>query len=342
VQEYVDAIAGELAARATSTPLGALRTVYLGGGTPSKLGPDGIRLLLGTLRSCPLITLEPDVEITIEANPEDVRAEAARGWAEAGVNRLSLGGQSFDDGALAWMHRTHDAAATALAVRTARSAGIRDISLDLIFALPGSLDRDWMADLRQALDLELDHLSLYGLTVEARTPLGRWTARGEVREAPEERYADEFLLAHEMLGAAGFEHYEVSNFAHAGKRSRHNSCYWLRAQYVGIGPSAHSYDGAVRRWNAREYEAWKTRALAGDDPVEGSETLTPDNSLAEEVYLGLRTLEGLSMQPSDGPLVGAWIQAGWASVVGKRVALSAEGWLRLDSLAAALTAARTR
>ena len=342
VQEYVDAVAAELAGRAASTPLGALKTVYLGGGTPSKLGLDGIRSLLGALRSHRRAGLDPDVEVTIEANPEDVTAEAATAWADAGVNRLSLGGQSFDDDSLAWMHRTHNAAATGLAVRTARRAGIRDISLDLIFALPGSLGRDWTADLRLALDLELDHLSLYGLTVEARTPLGRWAARGEVREAPEDRYAEEFLIAHEMLGAAGFEHYEVSNFARPGKRSQHNSCYWRRAQYVGVGPSAHSYDGAVRRWNAREYEAWKTRALAGEDPIEGSERLTSDNTLAEEVYLGLRTKEGLSTHPGDDQTVDAWVEAGWASVVGGRVVLSAEGWLRLDSLAAALTAARTR
>ncbi|HVT39491.1 MAG TPA: radical SAM family heme chaperone HemW [Gemmatimonadaceae bacterium] len=342
VQEYVKAIGGELAARLASARLGPLRTVYLGGGTPSKLGPRGVGGLLGALTLHGRTTWEPDGEITIEANPEDVSAEAASAWADAGVNRLSLGGQSFDNRALAWMHRTHDAAATRLAVRTARRAGIHDISLDLIFALPDRLKRDWRRDLQEALDLELDHLSLYGLTVETRTPLGRWTARGEVREAPEERYAQEYLLAHDMLGAAGFEHYEVSNFARPGKRSRHNSCYWLRAPYVGIGPSAHSYDGRVRRWNAREYAAWKTRALAGDDPVEGSETLTPQNTLAEEVYLGLRTIEGLSLQSRDIETVDRWVRAGWASAAGHHVVLSAEGWLRLDSLASALTAARTR
>jgi oxygen-independent coproporphyrinogen-3 oxidase len=340
-QEYVEAIAAELTARAESAPLGALRTVYLGGGTPSKLGPEGIPRLLEALRSHSAVGFAPDVEITVEANPEDVSDKAVAAWSDAGVNRLSLGAQSFDDGALAWMHRTHDVAAIGVAVRTARGAGLRDISLDLIFALPASLKRDWAEDLRRTLELDVDHLSLYGLTVEDRTPLGRWTARGEVQEAPEGRYAAEFIIADEMLRAAGFEHYEVSNFARAGRRSRHNSCYWSRAEYVGIGPSAHSYDGAVRRWNAREYEAWKARAFAGDDPIEGSETLTCDNMLAEEVYLGLRTIEGLSMRPHDGQTVDRWVQAGWASVVEGRVMLSTEGWLRLDSLAAALTAART-
>ena len=216
-----------------------------------------------------------------------------------------------------------------------------DISLDLIFAVPSELGRDWGADLRQALELEVEHISLYGLTVEPRSPLGRWTARGVVSEAPEERYAEEFLLAHETLGGAGFEHYEVSNFAKDGKRSRHNSSYWRRVPYLGLGPSAHSYDGIARRWNAREYREWHTRAASGHDPLEGSETLSPENELAEQVYLGLRTTDGLSTIGADDATVEAWVRAGWATTTTGHVRLTAEGWLRLDSLAATLTAIRS-
>jgi oxygen-independent coproporphyrinogen-3 oxidase len=185
-------------------------------------------------------------------------------------------------------------------------------------------------------------MSLYGLTVEPHTPLGKWTARGDIRETPEGRYAEEFLAAHEALGAAGFEHYEVSNFARAGKRSRHNSSYWRRVPYLGVGPSAHSFDGATRRWNVREYEHWRAISMSGEDPLEGAEGLTPTNVESEGVYLGLRTSEGLTVRPEERHTAAQWVDAGWGTLNDHQLRLSAEGWLRLDSLAAALTATRSR
>jgi oxygen-independent coproporphyrinogen-3 oxidase len=271
-----------------------------------------------------------------------VTETAAMAWIKAGIRRLSIGAQSFDARTLAWMHRTHNVDSARDAVDVARGAGFDDISLDLIFALPRDLERNWTTDLIKAISLQPDHLSLYGLTVEPGTPLGKWTARGDVVEAPEESYAAEFLLARKTLMSAGFEHYEVSNFARSAKRSRHNSAYWRRVPYLGIGPSAHSFDGASRRWNEREYEAWKMRALKGEDPVAGSEQLTAENEAAEVVYLGLRTVEGLTTVSADHPAVDDWVKKGWASLDRGRMVLLAEGWLRLDSLAAALTAARSR
>lgn len=278
----------------------------------------------------------------MEANPEDVTPEAAAEWSRAGINRLSLGVQSFHPVTLAWMHRTHDVGAAERAMIAARTAGIDNISLDLIFALPTELERSWESDLSKALSLHPDHISLYGLTVEPHTPLGRWHARGEVDEAPEERYAAEFKLAHKVLSTAGFGHYEVSNFARSGKTSRHNSSYWQRAPYIGLGPSAHSFDGTVRRWNEREFEPWRAKAAAGADPIGGSEELTAENVLAEEVYLGLRTNNGLPVGPADSPMTAEWEKNGWAILRKDRVTLTAEGWLRLDSLAAALTSLRSR
>jgi len=342
VEEYVSAVMAELRTRLQTAKLGALSTIYLGGGTPSKLGSDGIARLLDAIRSLDGIDVDSDAEVTIEANPEDVTREGATAWRLAGVNRLSLGTQTFDARALAWMHRTHDAGAAGRAFEGAREGGFTDISMDLIFALPDSLDRSWPNDLSRVVALQPEHLSLYGLTVESGTPLGKWTARGEALEAPEERYASEFLLAHETLASAGYEHYEVSNFARPGRRSRHNGSYWRRVPYVGVGPSAHSFDGSVRRWNQREFEAWRQRAARGEDPMGGAEELTPDNVLAEEMYLGLRTTDGLDLGREDGPTVQAWVASGWATLVRRRVSLTAEGWLRLDSLAAALTAARSR
>jgi oxygen-independent coproporphyrinogen III oxidase len=341
VGEYLDAVAKELATRFAGAELGPLSTIYLGGGTPSKLGPDGVAQLMDRLRATPGLTITAEAEVTLEANPEDVSPETAVEWARAGVNRLSMGAQSFNAVALAWMHRTHDVEAAHWAMVAARTAGINNISVDLIFALPADLERSWDADLSKVLALHPDHISLYGLTVEPHTPLGRWAARGEVSEAPEERYAAEFLQAHKVLSTAGFEHYEVSNFAKSGKMSVHNSSYWRRAPYIGIGPSAHSFDGTTRRWNEREYEPWRAKTMSGADPVGGSEELTAENVRSEEIYLGLRTTNGLPIGEGDTPTITPWEKVGWAMLRNDRVTLSAEGWLRLDGLAAALTAARS-
>ena len=310
-------------------------TVYFGGGTPSRLDPGHLARLLARVRADRPIA--PAAEITLEANPDDVSARAAEGWRAAGVTRVSLGAQSFSPAALGWMHRTHDAGQIGAAVVTLRAAGFRDVSLDLIYALPGALDRDWAADLDRALALEPTHLSLYGLTIEPRTPLGRWTARGESLPAPDERAAAEYLEAHERLVGCGFEHYEVSNAARAGFRARHNSAYWCRAPFIGLGPSAHSCLGATRSWNVREWEDYRRRSEAGAPVVAESETLTAPQIELEDLYLGLRTDLGLADSRVAEPARGAWLSQGWAALRGGRLVLTPEGWLRLDALVASLT-----
>lgn len=339
--EYADALAAELATRFPREGTWEADTIYLGGGTPSRLGGEGVARVLDVLRA--RIDRAADAEVTIEANPEDITASAARDWIRAGVNRLSIGSQSFDDRVLAWMHRTHDAAAIARAVHTARDAGITNISLDLIFALPRELERSWRADLEQALALAPEHLSLYGLTIEPHTPLGRSHGRGDVVESPDERYEEEFLLAHELLTGAGMEHYEVSNFGMPARASRHNSAYWTGAPYAGLGPSAHEFDGVARRWNAAAYAEWQRRVAIGADPIESSEVLSAENREAEAVYLGLRTQRGLSFEPDELPRVERWVEAGWAVVDREgHMRLTPLGWLRLDALAADLTHVRSR
>ena len=339
VDEYVGALETELARRHAAHGDWAIDTLYFGGGTPSRLGGEGVARAIDAVRR--RATLAPGGEVTIEANPEDVSAEAVARWRAAGVNRLSLGSQSLSDTVLRWMHRTHDASAVGRAVATARDGGIDDLSLDLIFALPSALGRDWRADVDGVLALAPDHLSLYGLTVEPATPLGRWRSRGEVEEAPEETYEREFLEAHARLTSAGFEHYEVSNFARPGRRSRHNSSYWTGAAYAGLGPSAHEFDGAARRWNVAPYADWVARLARGDDPVGGSERLDEANRTAEAVYLGLRTDRGLDVALDERERVARWVESGWAVLDGARLRLTPLGWLRLDSLAADLTAVRS-
>jgi oxygen-independent coproporphyrinogen-3 oxidase len=317
-----------------------LETVYLGGGTPSRLGGRGVADVLFSVRDN--ASIAPDAEITIEANPDDVNDVAVAQWTAAGVNRVSLGSQSFDDSVLEWMHRTHDAKQIGRAVKALRRGGIANISLDLIFALPETLKRSWERDLTLALDLEPAHVSLYGLTVEAHTPIARWRDRGAIVEGTEDAYEEEFLLANESMVSAGFDHYEVSNFARPGKASRHNSAYWTGAAYAGVGPSAHSFDGTSRRWNVSAYSEWVRCLAEGKSVIAGEETLTQENRDAEEVYLGLRTRNGLTIEESELDTVARWIEAGWAELDASRLRLTPLGWLRLDGLAADLVARRAR
>ena len=332
---FVDAIQAELVTRSIGASSGPLASVYLGGGTPSKLGASiaDITKLISTIARRPLAELG---EVTVEANPEDVSISNVQAWRHGGVNRVSLGAQSFEPDVLAWMHRTHSSQMIRQAVEILRGEGIGNISLDLIFALPDQLHRDWRRDLEAAIALEPKHLSVYGLTVEPHTPLGRWTDRGGVANAGEERYEAEFLTADRQLAEAGFAHYEVSNYAKRGAESVHNSAYWSGARYLGLGPSAHGFDGECRRWNARDYTRWLELVEAGTDPVEGDETLWPAEVEAERIFLGLRTTAGLAATDREFERAAPWIAEGWARREGDRLILTPRGWLRMDSLAASL------
>ena len=326
-REFVDVVLKE----SEQHDLTDLHTIYFGGGTPSLLPPESIATLV---RSADAWSADPgpaaraqNREITLEANPEDVTPEHARAWREAGVNRISLGSQSFDDRVLQWMHRSHGAARIGAAVHALRGAGIDNISLDLIFALPDELNRDWARDLDMALALRPQHLSLYGLTVEPRTPLDRWISRGATHPPDEDRYAEEYLAAHSRLAADGYEFYEVSNASLPGYRSRHNSAYWSGKPYVGLGPAAHSFDGRTRRWNLRAWEAYRRAIAEGKSAVESEETLTDEQRELEATYLGLRSSEGVAVGTGTVRAV-----PGWLEVRDGRLKCTPEGWLRLDSL----------
>jgi putative oxygen-independent coproporphyrinogen III oxidase len=340
MDEYLGALNTEMSVRHGESDL-ELDSLYFGGGTPSKLGGDGVCRLLEVVQRHSVI--RAGSEVTLEANPEDVSRANVRAWRDAGVNRVSLGVQSFDDAVLSWMHRTHDATAARTAVHALREHGIDNVSIDLIFAIPASVPRSWERDLDAALDLELSHVSVYGLTVESHTPLGRWVARKDVAEAPEESFEAEFLAAHERLTAAGFEHYEVSNYGRPGHHSRHNWAYWDRNPYGGVGPSAHEFDGRERRWNARAYADWVARASRNEDPRDGHECVGRDQETAEEVYLKLRTSAGVQVSAEERDHVRRWIDAGWAELTpDSTLRLTGIGWLRLDSLANDLTLLRSR
>ncbi|MDP3912027.1 MAG: radical SAM family heme chaperone HemW [Gemmatimonadales bacterium] len=335
-REYLDAVLQE-ARRGSNVP-GELETIYFGGGTPSLLPAPAVGRLVQELTHLFRVPHSAfPVEITLEANPEDVTESNARAWSGAGVNRVSLGAQSFDDRVLAWMHRSHAAARIGDAVRTLRTAGIDNISLDLIFGLPGELQRDWARDLDLALALRPTHLSLYGLTVEPRTPLDRWISRGATHAPDEARYADEYLYAHRRLSADGFAFYEVSNASRNGFISRHNSAYWSGRPYTGLGPAAHSFDGRTRRWNLPAWEAYRRALADGRSAVESAETLTGEQRELEGLYLGLRTAEGLPLRRLPASCGNRWVREGWVTVTEDRLRCTPDGWLRLDSLVQELT-----
>ena len=334
--EFVLALRTEITTRiGKGTAPRQIETLYFGGGTPSHLGPAGVSHMLDVMRE--FFSWSPTAEVTLEANPDDVTAASASAWHAAGVTRVSLGAQSFEPRVLEWMHRSHSVQQIDQAVEVIRSTPFRSWSFDLIFALPAGLGRVWSRDLELALGKQPPHLSLYGLTIEAGTPLGKWSERGDVLAADDAAYETEFLSAHSAAAAHGFEHYEVSNFAQPDHRSRHNQSYWSGVPYLGFGPSAHGFDGASRRWNIAAYAAWRGAVLAGQDPIGGFESVGGEAHILEVVYLGLRTTHGLRVGPAELETVVSWIAAGWAILEGDRLVLTPSGWLRLDSLAALLT-----
>lgn len=344
VEAWLDAVSAELALLAETEswewPL-RLRTVYVGGGTPSLLGAGAMEALRRRLE--PYVRLAEDVEWTVEANPESFDEAVARGWREAGVNRLSLGAQTFHEGALRWMGRLHGPEGAVRAVEAARRAGIENVSIDLIFGLPARLGRDWGTDLARVLELDLPHVSLYGLTAEPSTPLGRWVREGREALADEEAYAAEYLLAAERLAAAGYVHYEVSNFARPGRESRHNSAYWTGEAYLGLGPSAHSYLPPERRWNLRDWAAYRSALAEGRSPVDSRETVEGAALELERTWLALRTRAGLpraGWTAAQESLVESWVDRGWAEYTPGGVRLTPAGWLLLDRLAVEFDEAR--
>lgn len=344
---WLEAIAAECelvaAVEAWDEPL-ALETVYVGGGTPSLLGAGVMAELRTRLERWARWDATP-LEWTVEANPESVDGVLARDWHTAGVNRVSLGVQSFHEPALRWMGRLHGPDGAARAMDAARAAGIGNVSIDLIFGLPDRLGRDWATDLERALALEPDHISLYGLTAEPGAALGRWVNEGREALPHEDVYAREYLLAAQMLRAAGFRHYEVSNFAQPGRESRHNSAYWTGAAYLGLGPSAHSYASPMRRWNVRDWDAYRERVARRERPIADEEQITGDAARLEAVWLALRTAAGLpaaDWSRAQERVVHGWVQTGRAERTASGVRLTPRGWLLLDRLAVDFDAAAER
>jgi len=343
--EWLDSICTELklisAEQGWSDPL-ELDTVYVGGGTPSLLGTGVMASLRDRL--FPHARWSGDAEWTCEANPESFSTEVARDWKAAGVNRVSLGVQTFHEPSLRWMGRLHGAAGAGRAVAEARAAGFDNLSLDLIFGLPTRLGRDWRDDLDRVVELEPEHVSLYGLTAETGAPLGRWVSEGREVLADEDQYAEEYLLAHERLTTAGMEHYEVSNFGRPGHFSRHNFTYWTGDPYLALGPGAHSFLPPVRRWNLRSWSAYREALRRDARPIDGSEVVDAAAAELERAWLLLRTTRPFRPDPRDATvqrLIRSWLESDLAETREGDIRLTPRGWLLLDEMAVALSSVRS-
>jgi oxygen-independent coproporphyrinogen-3 oxidase len=314
-------------------------SLYIGGGTPTFLDRDRLARLLKVLRDHFAFSL--DTEITIEANPDDVNDGLLAFLKSLGVNRLSFGIQSFDDKELSFLERRHDAAGAQAAIEAAIRTGFSNIGLDLIYGLPGQTRKGWLATLERAVSFSPKHLSCYQLTVEGRTPLALLARLGKVSLPGEEKERSLFLLTSRFLEAHGFIHYEVSNFA-ASEDSlcRHNEKYWSHVPYLGLGPSAHSFDGEQRWWNHRSVKRYCAALERGEAPVAGTEKLTSDRLELERCYLGLRTRRGVALAdlPERSlPMVRQLCKARLVRISGDRVIPSARGFLVADSLPILLT-----
>ncbi len=291
-ERYIQALCRELELRNGYLQGHPVHTVYFGGGTPSQLRPTDLERIFGLLYK--VYGLEQCTEITLEANPDDLTDDYVAALARLPFNRVSMGIQTFHDPTLRLLNRRHTAAQAVAAVNRLRRAGIRNISIDLIYGLPGETQERWEADLRQALSLDVEHISAYLLTYEEGTPLYRMKQQGQVQEADEDSCLCFFTTLMDTLAANGYEHYEISNFCKPGFHSRHNSSYWQGTPYLGCGPSAHSYNGQTRSWNTPSID----RYLAGIDsgqPASDTERLSLHTRYNEYIMTRLRTRQGASL-----------------------------------------------
>ena len=326
---FVRTLAKELAFRHNDAPIS---TLYFGGGTPSQLDDEEMEAVFSAIhRHC---VLSPHAEITFEANPDDISQQKVVHLRQLGVNRISLGVQSFDDRRLSFLNRRHTAQQALDAIDILRTKGIENISIDLIFGLPGQQLTDWNKELAQAFELPITHLSAYSLMYEKGTPLYYARERGAVKECDEETSLSMFQMLCTSAQCAGFEQYEISNFARPGYRSRHNSSYWHGIPYLGLGPGAHSYDGKncrrVNDYSLRRYmEAERAKTFA--DVPHTLEKLSADECYDELICTRLRTCEGLSLQEVPASRRSALLRMARPHIDGGRLELDADNHLRLTA-----------
>ncbi|MBK9355904.1 MAG: radical SAM family heme chaperone HemW [Bacteroidales bacterium] len=266
-----------------------IETIYFGGGTPSMLEPEFLTLLMETIRR--FYTVHEQTEITLEANPDDISEQSLHGWKKSGINRLSIGIQSFHNEDLLYLNRVHNAEKARQCLTLARDAGFDNLTLDLIFGIPTLSDEGWIENINTACEMGIPHISAYALTIEPKTALDLMIRKGKAAPVDEHRTARQFEMLMNAMKEKGFLHYEISNFCKPGHFARHNTAYWQGTSYLGLGPSAHSYNGQTRQWNVSGIGEYLGSVSRNAFP-EGSEELTPGQKYDEYVMTGLRTMWG--------------------------------------------------
>ena len=326
---YIDALINEWQTYQSKWSRQEIQTLYLGGGTPSLLSIESLHKLLHSI----LNSINPNTiqEITLEANPGDITADKIQAWRAIGINRLSIGIQSFNDRLLQLVGRRHNAKQAIQAVRTAQAEGINNISIDLMYALPTQSMEEWQADIELALELNVPHISSYGLIYEEGTSLSQLLEQGRITAIDEEvemRMYDQLV---DQLTQHGYEHYEVSNFSLPGRHSKHNSSYWKDSPYLGLGASAHSYDGKKRWWNVANIDQYITLAM--------SHSLTPEQEIIgkeerhmELVMLGLRTSEGVKCSIVNMDKAQTYISQGLLQIKGENLVATTKGYHILNRI----------
>ena len=316
-----------------------VETIYFGGGTPSLLQIEDLRLQIEKLKQ--IFSISEVAEITLEANPDDINEEKLAGWKEIGINRLSIGVQSFFEEDLLWMNRAHNAQQAIDNLQLVIKQ-FDNITIDLIYGHPLLSNEKWKQNVEKVIALNIPHISCYALTVEPKTPLSKMIKEKKKEDVQQEKQAEQFLLLMQWLEDAGYEHYEISNFAKPGFRSRHNSSYWQGKKYLGLGPSAHSFNGESRQWNISNNNTY-IESLEKNRIHFEKETLTPSQKTNEYIMTALRTKEGLDLDKLPGSVSHdlrvaskKFIGSGKLILQKNKLILTKEGKLFADGIAAEL------
>ncbi len=321
-----------------------VETIYFGGGTPSLLTKDQLELILRTVRANFHVATNP--EVTLEANPDDLTVEKLSELKQLGVNRLSIGVQSFRDDILQFFHRAHDSKQAKRSIENARVAGFDNISVDLIYGVPGQELTNWDADIKQLLEFGPEHISSYALTIEDRTVFGNWRDANKLTPLDEARVAEHYEHLMKVMGQNGYVHYEISNFSLPGRESKHNSSYWTGAHYLGVGPSAHSFDGVSRQFNVANNIQYLKKMELGEVPFD-REVLSKADQVNERLLIGLRTSQGCNLEDMKKRLsfefdaaqrlyVNRIVEQGYAEFDGSMFRLTNAGKLLADKIASDL------
>ena len=321
----------------------SVKTIYFGGGTPSIIKPEEIEDFIKLIKE--RNELEKDAEITLECNPEDLSESNLNKWYSAGINRLSIGVQSFNTTALKTLNRAHSKSQAITGINLARKAGFNNISIDLIYSIPDIQVPELKTDLKELMDLNPEHISCYQLTIEPRTALAHQIKKNKITEVDDESSRHQFLLIHDEFTKKGYNHYEISNYSKPGFESKHNSSYWTREQYLGIGPSAHSFINGKRRWNVSNNASYIKNI---NDPSLFSEEIISDKDIFNEIIMtGMRTSKGIDLTAlkriypnlnikSLNQKIASWKNEGLAKMQYDNLVLTPKGWLVSDSLAVEL------